>query len=402
MNTFSDNDIQLLVKGIISNVLPEKRNGLKSLEIPTHSASSTVESLGLPASLHEAISTPLPEDKVAVKSNSKTLEERTIKDLQAICKETNLKGYSGKNKADLITHIRNGGASADKPAEKSSKMTGKSDSQELEDKTVKDLQAICKERNLKGYSGKNKADLVTHIRNGGASADRPAEQSGKVTGKSDGQQLEDKTVKDLQAICKERNLKGYSGKNKADLITHIRNGASADKPTEKSATVPSEAKADSQELEDKTVKDLQAICKERSLKGYSGKNKADLITHIRNGASANKPTEEKLTEKSGKVPGEEEEKTLKDLQAICKEGTLKGYSGKNKADLITHIRNGGASAEKPTEEKPSKKIGKVPEELEQKTVKDLQAICKERSLKGYSGKNKADLITHIRNGVASA
>lgn len=74
-------------------------------------------------------------------------------------------------------------------------------------KNLKQLIAICKEKNIGGYSGKKKEAIISLI------TEADPVPSDEVMSK--------KTVNDLKALCKQRNIKGISGKSKTDLIAML-------------------------------------------------------------------------------------------------------------------------------------------------------------------------------------
>ena len=94
-----------------------------------------------------------------------------------------------------------------------------------------------------------------------------------------------KNREELKAICKENGIKGYSGKNKGVLVELLKKQTYAittkismseitiKAPNTMNTTV---SQAPSMDYSKKTRDELIAICKEKSIKGYSGKNKAKL------------------------------------------------------------------------------------------------------------------------------
>lgn len=85
--------------------------------------------------------------------------------------------------------------------------------------TVVELRNQCKARGLKGYSGKNKAQLEAML----AGTPVPAPNLG--------------TVADLRAECKVMGYKGYSTMNKAELTQYVETGERPAKRQPKPGTV---------------------------------------------------------------------------------------------------------------------------------------------------------------------
>ena len=94
-----------------------------------------------------------------------------------------------------------------------------------------------------------------------------------------------KTRLELIAICKKQGLKGYSSKNKLELIgllSHAKNNNETNNKTDDNILKIDQNVTENKELNDmdfsnKTRQELIAICKKQGLKGYSSKNKLELI-----------------------------------------------------------------------------------------------------------------------------
>lgn len=97
--------------------------------------------------------------------------------------------------------------------------------------------------------------------------------------------LSNKTRLELIAICKKQGLKGYSSKNKLELIgmlSHAKNNNETNNKTDDNILKIDQNVTENKELNDmdfsnKTRQELIAICKKQGLKGYSSKNKLELI-----------------------------------------------------------------------------------------------------------------------------
>ena len=97
--------------------------------------------------------------------------------------------------------------------------------------------------------------------------------------------LSNKTRRELIAICKKQGLKGYSSKNKLELIgmlLHAKNNNETNNKTDDNILKIDQNVTENKELNDmdfsnKTRQELIAICKKQGLKGYSSKNKLELI-----------------------------------------------------------------------------------------------------------------------------
>ena len=97
-----------------------------------------------------------------------------------------------------------------------------------------------------------------------------------------------KTRLELIAICKKQGLKGYSSKNKLELIrllgmlSSAKNNNETNNKTDDNILKIDQNVTENKELNDmdfsnKTRQELIAICKKQGLKGYSSKNKLELI-----------------------------------------------------------------------------------------------------------------------------
>ena len=94
-----------------------------------------------------------------------------------------------------------------------------------------------------------------------------------------------KTRLELIAICKKQGFKGYSSKNKLELIgmlLHAKNNNETNNKTDDNILKIDQNVTENKELNDmdfsnKTRQELIAICKKQGLKGYSSKNKLELI-----------------------------------------------------------------------------------------------------------------------------
>ena len=97
----------------------------------------------------------------------------------------------------------------------------------------------------------------------------------------------------------------------------------------------------------KTRLELIAICKKQGLKGYSSKNKLELIrllgmlSSAKNNNETNNKTDDNILKIDQNITENKEindmdfsNKTRQELIAICKKQGLKGYSSKNKLELI--------------------------------------------------------------------
>ena len=92
--------------------------------------------------------------------------------------------------------------------------------------------------------------------------------------------------------------------------------------------------------------------------------------------------------KKRRKPRNQKEPTNAELRAMCKQKGIKGYSGKNKAWLKRNCL-------KETKRKQKKQTKKKKEP----TNAELRAMCKQKGIKGYSGKNKAWLKRNCLKGT---
>jgi len=81
-----------------------------------------------------------------------------------------------------------------------------------------------------------------------------------------------KTCKELMEMCKERKIKGYSGKKKEDIIKLLND----------IATEVVDITATQMDYSKKTCDELIEICKEKNIKGYSGKKKEEIAKLLSN------------------------------------------------------------------------------------------------------------------------
>ena len=84
------------------------------------------------------------------------------------------------------------------------------------------------------------------------------------------------TIEDLKQLCRDRGLSGFSGKKKDDLITLL------ETPTESPASNSSSSSSSSSspstpDYSKLTVDDLKQLCRDREIGGFSGKKKGDII-----------------------------------------------------------------------------------------------------------------------------
>jgi hypothetical protein len=87
---------------------------------------------------------------------------------------------------------------------------------------------------------------------------------------------------ELKTLCNERKIKGISGKNKEELIEMItqRDATPVSAPKNEEKTDVSKMNYSKMNYSKKTIPELKAICKERKIKGISGKIKEELIEMI--------------------------------------------------------------------------------------------------------------------------
>jgi DNA modification methylase len=106
-----------------------------------------------------------------------------------------------------------------------------------------------------------------------------------------------KTKLELIAICKNRGLKGYSSKNKLELIellSHTKtNNETYDNILKIDQNTTENKEINEMDFSKKTRSELIAICKNRGLKGYSSKNKLELIELL--SSVKEKPTDNKVS-----------------------------------------------------------------------------------------------------------
>ena len=117
-----------------------------------------------------------------------------------------------------------------------------------------------------------------------------------------------------------------------------------------------------------TFVQLKALCRDKGIKGYSNKNKAELIA-LCGGNVANVSKQ-----------------TVAQLKQNCRDKKIKGYSNKNKAQLIPLC--GGPLSSSQHQVQPAVNVANVSKQ----TVAQLKQNCRDKKIKGYSGKKKALLI----------
>lgn len=162
----------------------------------------------------------------------------------------------------------------------------------LAQKTMVELTAIAKERGLKNYSGKRKAELVAMLLAAPAApAAAGAAGSGSAGSASFGSagspgytadELDGYTNDRLKDILKSMGFKGYSSMKKAELkATVLQHQQRQQRQVPRQQTpqaVAVESQAD--KLMALKVDQLRSLAKESGLTGYSSKTKAELVTMI--------------------------------------------------------------------------------------------------------------------------
>jgi predicted GIY-YIG superfamily endonuclease len=87
-----------------------------------------------------------------------------------------------------------------------------------------------------------------------------------------------KNKKELEAMCEEKGIKGYSGKNKDKLVELLlQNDSKTDVTITRHMTDNLISHEPNVGYWKNNKKELEAMCKEKGIKGYSGKNKDKLI-----------------------------------------------------------------------------------------------------------------------------
>lgn len=115
-----------------------------------------------------------------------------------------------------------------------------------------------------------------------------------------------KTCKDLISLCKEKGIKGYSGKNKNKLIELIQQTMKSKKGVkiDVSTIVEMTNSSTNSNIQDpychKTIKELIEICKEKGIKGYYRKNKQTLIKMLQQIETLVPNTNNDINEKNSK------------------------------------------------------------------------------------------------------
>lgn len=122
----------------------------------THSTVGPVQVPNLPPVAHVNTQT-----QPAPLSERDRLTKMTLKELKEYAKEHNIRGYSQKNKADLVDLIlagsAPGGTAGGAPTGAGTTATAVTDIQKM---TIPQLKEEIKKRGGRGYSGKSKAELV--------------------------------------------------------------------------------------------------------------------------------------------------------------------------------------------------------------------------------------------------
>jgi hypothetical protein len=165
------------------------------------------------------------------------------------------------------------------------------------------------------------------------------------------------------------------------------------KPVVKAPAPPKVATTD---IEKMTLKELQQKCRDKGLKGYSGKKKADLIEMLKGKApsksaksNAKKSSPKKTTKKTSPKKTTKTSPSKKTTTSTKKSSPPKKTT--KKASTTTAKKTSTS-----TKASTSKKSLPAKKTLSAMTVKELQAYSKAKGIKGYSGKKKEDLIKYIK------
>lgn len=132
-----------------------------------------------------------------------------------------------------------------------------------------------------------------------------------------------------------------------------------------------------------TIPQIKAELKNRGIKGYSGKNKAQLLAMLNGKAASPKRTVRKSTGRTARKSTKTDGRSSPKAKAAAKRraaNTPRGPDGK-------FIKKSAKSAQKrKSTSKATKKSGKKGPTNEQ-----MRAALKKKGVKGYSGKNKKEL-----------
>lgn len=320
------------------------------------------------------------------------------------------------------------------------------DNSQLNKKTVAELKALCKTRDIKVSSKAKKDDLIKALTE---ASDKQDEQPVLTQASSCVPEYSKMTVAELKALCKERNIHVQSKMKKEELIAKLNRPKTPilednDDDVEAAPQVVEEVVVACVNYNKMTVAELKSLCKERNLKVDSKAKKADLIALLEQNQSQSQQETVgvNVSTNTNDIVAEiiesasYNELTLYELKNIC-EGRYIDYPSKcKKQELIRLINENDKQAEKyyamsrdeleqlykkrnitftcnndedfvqalvyadnhPTEvavEKPESqvhndKVGVV--DYSKKTVAELKSLCKEKNLKHDSKAKKADLI----------
>ena len=97
----------------------------------------------------------------------------------------------------------------------------------------------------------------------------------------------EKTVKELREACKKAGITGYSKMTKDDLVAALKKGKKAKTPAKAKRASPK--KAAKRGYAAKTVAELRAECKKRDIRGYTKLNRDELVAALKTGKAAAKP-----------------------------------------------------------------------------------------------------------------
>lgn len=210
-------------------------------------------------------------------------------------------------------------------------------------------------------------------------------------------QLNKKTVAELKALCKSRDIKVSSKAKKEEIIKALM------AEPEQHTVLIKEAAVSDVDYSKMTVAELKDLCKERNIHVQSKIKKDELIAKLNRRKTPileDSPCMEVVSQDVAVVQEQEtvveeacvnyNKMTVAELKSLCKERNLKVDSKAKKADMIALLEQSENANASDPETKPASNAAVM--DYSKMNVSELKSKCKEQNIKHDSKAKKADLI----------